>query len=162
MTWHQSDGVRWLGWTLLFAALLTLALGILVHDMPGWLSALAALAALSTFVFPLLIGIVFPEDNWLWGPCLGMVIALIVLLVFPETGKAEQTGIGLVTRKDQFIFILLWGGWLFFPAISLLYVGLAALGIRIGRNRLEKQRWDSDEDFRNMFASDRRECHDVR
>ena len=97
-----------------------------------------------------LIGIVFPEDNWLWGPCLGMVIALIVLLVFPETGKAEQTGIGLVTRKDQFIFILLWGGWLFFPAISLLYVGLAVLGIRIGRNRLEKQRWDSDEDFRNM------------
>ncbi len=157
MDWQQSDGVRWLGWTLLFAALLALALGTLAHDMPGWLSALAALAALSTFVLPLLIGISFPDDNWWLGPCLGMAIAIVVLLIIPATDPAEQTGIGLVTRKDQFLFLLLWGGWLFLSVLLLIYVGLALVGVRIGKRRLDQlaaKNWESDADFRNMFETD--------
>jgi hypothetical protein len=33
--------------------------------------------------------------------------------------------------------------------------GLAFVGIRIGRKRLERENWDSDPDFRNMFAANR-------
>lgn len=158
MTWHQSDGVRWSGWTLLFAALLTLALSMLAHNLPEWLGALALLAALATFVLPLLVGILFPEDNWWFGPCLGMVIALVLLLIIPATDPPVQTGIGLVTRKDQFIFLLIWGGWLLLSVLLLIYVGLAFLGIWIGGRRLDTlatQNWDSDAEFRNMFATDR-------
>lgn len=141
---QPSDSVRSLGWTLLFAALLTLALGTLAHHMPGWLHALAALAALSTFVFPVLIGVCFPEDDWRWDPCLGMILAIVVLLVILATDPAKQTGLGLS------------------PVLLLLYVGLAVLGIWIGRRRLEMHRWDNDDDFRNMFAGSRREGQDSR
>lgn len=147
-----------MGWTLLFAALLALALSMLAHNMPGWLNALAALAAVSTFVIPLVIGILFPEDNWRLGPAFSMVIALIVILIVPSTEPAVQTGIGLVTRKDQFIFLLLWGGWLVLSVLCLIYTGLAILGIWIGTSRLDRiarQAWDSDAGFRNMFATDR-------
>ena len=110
MDWEQPDWVRGLGWTLMYAALLALALGTLAHNMPGWLLSLAGLAAISTFVLPLVVGILFPEDNWWWGPVLGMAIALVVLLVVLATDPARQTGLGLMTRKDEFIFLLLWGG----------------------------------------------------
>ena len=153
MDWERPDWARWLGWTLLFAALLALALGTLAHEMPGWLLSLAAVAAFSTFGFPVVIGILFPEDDWRWGPLLAMALALLVLLVIPATDPARQTGIGLVTKKDQFIFVLLWGGWVFFPVLSLLYVGLAIVGIRIGRSQEARQNWDGDADFRNLFSN---------
>lgn len=153
MDWEQPHWARWLEWTLLFAVLLTLALGMLVHDMPSWLVAVSALSALASLVLPLLIGMFFPDDDWRFGPCLSMVIALVVLLVFPETGPAEQTGIGLVTKKVEFMFLLVWGGWWLFPVLSLVYVGLAIVGIKLGKNRQERQNWDADADFRNMFAT---------
>jgi hypothetical protein len=146
---------RWLGWTTLFSAVLTLALSRLAHDLHGWLAVLAVLAALSTFVLPVAIGICFPEDNWQWAPILSMLIALFALLVIPETGAARQTGIGLVTRKDEFIFLLVWGGWMVLPLLALLYVGLAALGLRIGRKRLAEKNWSEDAAFREMFAGSR-------
>jgi hypothetical protein len=150
----ESNGIRWLGWTLLHAAFLTLALAMLAHDMPGWLNSLAVLAALLTFALPLVIGIFFPEDNWRLGPVLSMGVALVLVLAIPATDPPEQTGIGLVTRKDQFIFLLLWGGWLFLTVLGLLYTGLAIVGIRSGRSRLARKNWDRDVGFQNMFSSD--------
>lgn len=90
MGWEQSDGVGRLGRTLPFAILVALGLSSLAHDLPAWLGAVAASAALATFVFPLLIGMLFPADNWRWGPCLSMVIALIMLLVIPATGPRSE------------------------------------------------------------------------
>ena len=164
MDWEQSDGVRWLGWTLFFAILLALGLGFLAHDLPAWLGAVAATSALATFVFPLLIGMLFPADNWRWGPCLSMMIAIIVLLVIPATGPREQTGLGLVTKKDGFIFILFWGGWWALPALSLLYVGIASVGTWLGGARTEQlaeRNWEQDPSFRDMFSTNRSRGRDT-
>ena len=40
--------------------------------------------------------------------------------------------------------------------LLLVYVGLAIVGIHVGRNREAKQNWDSDANFRNMFVKNER------
>jgi glucose-6-phosphate-specific signal transduction histidine kinase len=127
----------------------------MAHDLPDWLTPLVLVAALLSFLLPFLVGVFYPDDNWRWGPLLAMVLSIGALAMMPATGQAEQSAIGLVTKKDMFLFVLFSGGLLFFPLVSLVFCGIASAGIWVGRKRAAQRNWEDNAEFRNMFALDR-------
>ena len=66
------------------------------------------------------IGIQFPSPSWSVGPLVAMVVALLVILVLPEE-PPRRTALGSMSHKDEFLFILLWGGWILLLGLAIVY-----------------------------------------
>jgi hypothetical protein len=89
----------------------------------------------ASFVAAFAIGVRFPSPWWTAGPPVAILAAVLVALAVPESGPATPTAMGNMTQKDQFEFVLMFGGWIFLILLALVYAGLAWAGVRVGRRR---------------------------
>jgi hypothetical protein len=135
--WRSLPGARWLGWTLVFGLLFAGVIVAIFYRVPipnmkgDFILVFFAPTLLAAFA----IGVRFPSWSWAAGPPAAILIAVLAILVFPDTDAAQRTAMGDMTQKDQFVLALVWGGAFSLILLAFVYALLAAAGVRVGQRR---------------------------
>jgi hypothetical protein len=86
-----------------------------------------------TLLAPFAIGMRFPSGSWAAGPPAAILATVLAILIAPESGPARHTAMGNMTQKDQFVFMLEWGGFLVLPLVAFIYALIASAGLYVGQ-----------------------------
>ena len=135
--WRSLPWARWLGWTLVFGLLFAGVIMAIFYrvSIPNMTGDLILVYFALTLLAAFAIGVRFPSWSWAAGPPAAILITVLAILVFPETGPAQRTATGDMTQKDQFVLMLVWGGAFILILLAFVYALLAAAGVRVGQRR---------------------------
>ena len=160
-TWKSSEWARWLGWTVVFALLFGGVMFPFTYDAPDSEItpvpplALAASIVLSS-VAAFKIGVRFPSPRWWAGPPTAILATVLAFLLLPSSSPPRQTAVGMVTPKEEFLFLLIFrGGGIVLGLLALIYALLARAGVKRGQRREEtafREAVRSDVDSRSGGA----------
>ena len=119
MTRRSATWVRWLGWTVVFGLLFAGVMAPFVRFMPNMGKLVLVTFLVLTLVAAFAIGVRFPSPRWPAVPPVAIVATVLAILALPESGPAKPGPMGNMTPRDEFVFVLVWGGWAIFTLLAL-------------------------------------------
>ena len=138
-SWRSALWARWLGWTVVFGLLFAgVMLPFAYHVPDSAILPVLAIFAASFGLCPIAafwIGVRVPSQWWPAGPPAAIMAMVVAILVQPSLGPPRRTALGLTTPKDEFLFVLIWRGWIVLILLTVIYALLARWEVGVGQHR---------------------------